>query len=173
MAIDAEPTLEQHTALLHDLREQIAEMPESGALTAARKPYRAGRTAAAVRSREDDPAALVEYVTKIALQETSETLSALVKVNRLDLSIEFLVADETKVYAPLFSDATRAAALEKLGSRAERVSELAAKRGAEADAADRRLIETIRRQRVDKGQVPYTEAQERSIVENRARKRVD
>ena len=50
-----------------------------------------------MKAREDEPAALVGYVTKIAFRATSEALSALVRVNRLDLPIEYLVADEGKV----------------------------------------------------------------------------
>jgi hypothetical protein len=60
-----------------------------------------------IKAREDDPEALLAYVTKIAFEPTSEALSALVKVSRLDLSIEYLVADESKVYAPLFGDDAR------------------------------------------------------------------
>jgi hypothetical protein len=94
-------------------------------MNAGRRPYRATRTEAAVRAREDDPVRLLEYVTKIAFQPTSEALSAVVAVNRLDLSIEALVADESKLYAPLFGAEARAAARAKLGGWEEQVAERA------------------------------------------------
>jgi hypothetical protein len=171
----ATPTGEQHAALLYDLREQLAALPGSGAINAGRKPYRANRTEQAVKAREDDPVALVEYVTKIAFQTTSEALSALVRVNRLDLSIEYLVADESKVYAPLFSAEARAAARAKLGDWRERVGELAREQAEAELAEDRRIIDVMNRQRDRHGKAPLSEREEERVLasrrEQRARKR--
>ena len=73
------PKPEQPRALLYDLTEQLAALPSSGAMNAGRKPYRVSRTERAVKARENDPEALLAYVTKIAFEPTSEALSVLVK----------------------------------------------------------------------------------------------
>jgi hypothetical protein len=165
------PTSEQHAALLSDVREQLAALPTSGALNAGGNPYRAQRTERAVEQRAADPVALLAYVTKLAFQKTSETLTALVKADRLDLSIESLVADESKVYAPLFSDGARAAARAKLVGWKEQVAHLARERLEAQDAADRRIIAVMNRQRAAKGQASLTTQQEQRVLENRRRSR--
>jgi hypothetical protein len=121
-----------------------------------------------IKAREDDPEALLAYVTKIAFEPTSEALSALVKVSRLDLSIEYLVPDESKVYAPLFGDDAREAARAKLGSWQVQVDERARKR-AKAEqmggpANDRRDQPPAGRQ----GKAPLTERQEQSVLQSRS-----
>ena len=165
------PTPEQHTALLYDLTEQLAALPTSGATNAGRKPYRALRTERAVKAREDDPAALLAYVAKIAFQATSEALSALVEVNRLDLSIEFLVADETKIYAPLFSDDARAAARAKLGNWQEQVGERARAKSEAELAEDWRIIGVMNRQRQGQGKAPLSEREEQRVLQSRREQR--
>jgi hypothetical protein len=165
------PTPEQHAALLYDLTEQLAALPSSGAMNAGRKPYRASRTERAIKAREDDPEALAAYLTKIAFQPTSEALSALVKVNRLDLSIEYLVADESKVYAPLFGDDAREAARAKLGNWREQVGERARQRAEAARVEDRRIIDVINSQRARQGKAPLTERQEQSVLQSRSEQR--
>jgi hypothetical protein len=165
------PTPQQHTTLLYDLTEQLAALPSSGAMKAGRKPYRALRTERAIKAREDDPAALLAYVTKIAFQPTSEALSALVTVDRLDLSIEYLVADKGKVYAPLFSDDARAAARAKLGGWHEQVGARARERAEAELAEDRRIIDVINRQRTGQGKGPLTEQQAQSVLQSRSEQR--
>ena len=164
-------TPEQHTALLYDLTEQLAALPTSGAMNAGRKPYRAMRTERAVKAREDDPAALLAYVTKIAFQATSEALSALVKVNRLDLSIEYLVADEGKIYAPLFSDDARAAARAKLGNWQEQVGERAREQAEAELAEDQRIIGVMNRQRAREGKPTLNEREEQRVLQSRREQR--
>jgi hypothetical protein len=165
------PTPQQHTTLLYDLTEQLAALPSSGAMKAGRKPYRALRTERAIKAREDDPAALLAYVTKIAFQPTPEALSAQVTVNRLDLSIEYLVADESKVYAPLFSHDARAAARAKIGSWHEQVGERARERAEAELAEDRRIVDVINRQRREHGKAPLTERQAQSVLQSRSEQR--
>jgi len=58
-------------------------------------------------------------------RRTSEGLDALVEYNRLDLSVEMLIIDESKVYAPLFTVEDRNAAKAKLARRAGRVEDVA------------------------------------------------
>ena len=165
------PTREQHRALHYDLTEQLAALPSCGAMNAGRKPYRASRTEQAVKAREDDPVALVAYVTKIAFQPTSEALSALVTVDRLDLSIEYLVADESKIYAPLFNDDARAAARAKLGDWQHQVGERSRQQTEAELTEDRRIIDLMNRQRARRGQAPLTQRQERSVLQSRSEQR--
>jgi hypothetical protein len=154
------PTPEQHAALLHDVQEQLAALPRSGATNAGGRPYRASGAERAVKARADDPPGLLAYVTKLALQPASPVLAALADVDRVDLSIESLVADEGKVYAPLFGDDARAAARAKLGERA----------GGERDD-DRRIIEVMNRMRASQGMAPLSERQERRVLERRVKER--
>jgi hypothetical protein len=58
-------------------------------------------------------------------RRSSEGLESLVEYNRLDLSIETLIIDESKVYAPLFSADDRKAAQAKLDRQRGEVAELA------------------------------------------------
>ena len=88
--------LEQHAALLGDLRSTFSALPDSGALDRGGRPYpRTPHRAAASRSSPVDPAGLHHDAKRIAHRNTSETLSALVKADRLDLTIEALVVDES------------------------------------------------------------------------------
>ena len=51
-----------HKALLARLRQIIEETPTSGALNAAKKPYRPTRFAGAIERRSGDGTKLVEYM---------------------------------------------------------------------------------------------------------------
>ena len=69
-------------------------------------------------------------------KRSSEGLDALVEYNRIDLSVEMLIMDESKIYAPLFTAEDRAAARTKLHGRAGKVEALARDRKAEARDAE-------------------------------------
>jgi hypothetical protein len=165
------PSPEQHKALLSDVVERLAALPTSGALNAGGKPYRAQRTERAVEARAGEPVELLAYILKLAFQKTSETLTALVKADRLDLSIEALVVDESRVYAPLFSAEARAAAQAKLVGWQDQVDVLARERTDDEDAGDQRILTVVNRRRAEKGQSPLTPEQEQSVLENRRRSR--
>jgi hypothetical protein len=107
------PTSEQHRALLNDCWELAKALPDSGVLDRGRRPYRARRFERKLSEVEHDPIALLEYVRGMA-RRTSEGLESLVEYNRLDLSVETLIIDESKVYAPLFTPNDRVAAHAKL-----------------------------------------------------------
>jgi tetratricopeptide (TPR) repeat protein len=118
------PTAEQHRALLSDCWGLARALPTSGVLDRARRPYRAIRFERKLDAVAHDPVGLLEYVRGMA-RRTSEGLEALVEYNRLDLSVEMLIIDESKIYAPLFTAEDRAAARAKLARQAGQVGELA------------------------------------------------
>jgi tetratricopeptide (TPR) repeat protein len=118
------PTAEQHRALLNDCRELAGALPASGVLDRGRRPYRAIRFERKLDAVEHDPAGLLEYIRGMA-RRTSEGLEALVEYNRLDLSVETLIIDQSKVYAPLFTPEDRAAAQAKIARQAGEVVQVA------------------------------------------------
>jgi tetratricopeptide (TPR) repeat protein len=120
---DHHPTQEQHRALLNDCWYLVHELPTSGVLDRGGRPYRAQRVAMKLQKLEDDPAGLLEYIRGMA-RRWSEGLDALVLYNRLDLSLETLILDESKSYAPLFTADDRAAARAKLQRQESQVDEL-------------------------------------------------
>lgn len=141
------PTPEQHRVLLHDCWQLVRALPTSGVLDRARRPYRAIRFERKLEAVTNDPKALLEYVRGMA-RRTSEGLESLVEYNRLDLSVEMLIMDESKVYAPLFTAEDRAAARAKLQRRAGKVEELARDRVTQV-----RDAEAARQERVDRIQL--------------------
>jgi hypothetical protein len=112
-AMPGAPTPEQHLALLHDCREVAEALPSSGVLDQGGRPYRPIRFERKLDAVQDEPDELLVYVRGMA-RRTSDGLDAIVKYNRLDLAVETLILDETKIYAGLFTGEDRAAAREKL-----------------------------------------------------------
>jgi tetratricopeptide (TPR) repeat protein len=117
------PSPEQHRALLSDCRGIARALPDSGVLDDGGHPYRARRFERKLDSVADNPVGLLEYIRGMA-HRTSDGYEALVKYNRLDLSVETLIIDESKIYAPLFSTENRAAAKAKLDRQAREVENL-------------------------------------------------
>jgi hypothetical protein len=169
--VSTTPTPEQHRALLADALDLAAQLPDSGVLDSGGKPYRALRYERAVNARADDPAGLLDYIKSIAHRKSSEGLTALVKYGRLDLSVETLVVDTTKVYAPLFSADDRAAAQAKLDLQAGQIEELARGRKARLNEEDRATIRRMNQRRAATGRPVLTPEQEASVLENRRRGR--
>jgi tetratricopeptide (TPR) repeat protein len=80
-------------------------------------------------------------------RRTSEGLESLVQYNRLDLSVEMLILDESKIYAPLFTQEDRDAARAKLASQTGQVEELAQDRARQlrdAEGSRQKRIAAIR-----------------------------
>ena len=117
------PSPAQHRALLSDCWDIARALPDSGVLDRARQPYRARRFTRKLDSVAHDPVELLKYVRGMA-RRTSEGFESLVEYNRLDLSVETLIIDESKLYGPLFSTEDRAAAKAKLDRQAREVEVL-------------------------------------------------
>jgi tetratricopeptide (TPR) repeat protein len=140
------PSTEQHRALLNDCWALARALPGSGVLDRARRPYRAIRFERKLDSVANDPVGLLEYVRGMA-RRTSDGLEALVEYNRLDLSVEMLIIDESKIYAPLFSEDDRAAAKAKLARQTGQVEALARDRAQQVrdeEAATEERVSAIR-----------------------------
>ncbi len=140
------PTAEQHRALLSDCWALARALPGSGVLDRGRRPYRAIRFERKLNAVAKDPVGLSDYVRGMA-RRTSDGLDLLVEYNRLDLAVETLILDESKVYAPLFTSEDRAAARAKLARQAGALEDLTQRRAKQKrheEAARRARVETIR-----------------------------
>jgi tetratricopeptide (TPR) repeat protein len=146
-AMNPAPTPEQHRALLSDCWELARAYPTSGVLNRGGRPYRAIRFERKLDAVANDPEGLLEYVRGLAYR-TTHGLDALVEHNRLDLTVETLIVDKSKVYAPLFTAGDRAAAAAKLARRAGQVEELARDRTRQAgdpEQARSKHVDELRR----------------------------
>ena len=111
------PSQEQHRALLDDCWAIARALPTSGVLDRGRRPYRAIRFERKLtRSLTTRPACSSTH--RGMARRTSDGLESLVEYNRLDLSVEMLILDESAPYASLFTPEDRAAAQAKLGRQA-------------------------------------------------------
>lgn len=164
------PTPDQHQALLRDARHLIDQLPDSGVLNSGGKPYRAIRLERKLANLENDPVGLLEYVRGMA-RRWSEGLDALVLYNRLDLALETLIVDESKIYAPLFTNQDRAAASDKFIRWREQVTDLRRQRDQELDETDRKVIDGMNVRRQADGRPALTPEQEASVIENRRKQR--
>lgn len=164
------PTPEQHRAVLHDCWELVQALPTSGVLDRGKRPYRALRVERKLRALEDDPVGLLQYIAGMA-RRTSEGLEALVEYNRLDLSMETLIIDESKMYAPLFTPDDRAAARAKLERQAGQVTDLISDRERQLDDADRAVIKTMNDRRIAEGRALLTSNQETAVLQRLREKR--
>jgi hypothetical protein len=164
------PTPEQHLGLLNDCWHLVHALPTSGVLDRGGRPYRALRVERKLQTVEDDPVGLLEYIRGMA-RRWSEGLDALVKYNRLDLSLETLILDESKVYAPLFTDEDRAAARAKLQRQESQVKDLKRDRERKLDDEDRAVIKIMNDRRIAEGRAVLTPDQETVVLERRRRTR--
>jgi hypothetical protein len=159
-------------ALRADLDRIIEETPKSGALNAGKKPLHVNRFRQAVEAREHDDGALLAYVAEKVTEPVTTGYNALLEADALELTVEWLVADETKPYAELPElVAVRPAARARLGEQQSTVA--ARKRAAEeqAVARDREIVADVRSRRNAKGQPPMTREQEAEMLARLASKR--
>ena len=83
--------------------------------------------------------AVAEYIRRYLYKPPSDGYKKLEDADSLDLACEALVADETKPYAQLFTDADRAAARARLAPHIEAIEARNAERRARIDAARAKL----------------------------------
>ncbi len=108
--------------LLSDLEWQIAQLKPRGIKSDAGNPYnpayyKRGLSAASEKGGPE----LVEFVRRYLYKPPSAGYLKLEQAGSLDLACEWLVMDETKPYASLFTDEDRAAARERLGPHVEAI----------------------------------------------------
>lgn len=123
-------------ALVSDLQWQIDQMGPRGIKNVAGHPYnpsyyKRGLNNAIERGGRD----VVEYVRRFLYKPPSDGYKKLEDADALDLACEALVADATKPYARLFSEADRAAARARLAPHIDAITARKAERAARIAAA--------------------------------------
>jgi hypothetical protein len=145
-----------HRALRDEIFKRLKDTRDDRSVTnTGGSNYWGPRITKAVKDREEDGPALVQYV-KSVLRKTgpSEGWNALVEAHRLDLSFEDMVLHASEPIRALFTDEDRRLAeriLEEQGTniedkREQREAE-AATREAEAVEDDRKVVADVRQRR--------------------------
>jgi hypothetical protein len=130
-------------ALISDLHWQIDQMAPRGIKNEAGHVYnpsyyRRGLQTAIDRGDQE----VVEYVRRYLYKPPSDGYKKLEDADALDLACESLVADQSKPYAVLFSDADRAAAHERLAPHIGAIEERKAAQRARIEKARAELRKT-------------------------------
>jgi tetratricopeptide (TPR) repeat protein len=109
-------------ALISDLNWQIDQIHRRGIKDNAGNPYRPSYYQRGLKNAIDRGGrAVAEYVRGYVYKPPSEGYRKLEEADSLDLASEALVADESKPYAHLFSDADREAARARLAPHMEAI----------------------------------------------------
>ena len=161
--------------LLSDVYWQLDQFKSRGIKREDGQAYRPNYFIRYLKAAEEEgPVAVRDYVRGYAHRKPSQGYQALEEADALDLTVETLLADETKSYAWLFTDEDRAAARARLATQQEAIRE---RKRVEAEDARRRDDERrkairarINASRAERGQPPLTQEQER-ILEEEERKR--
>ena len=123
-------------ALVSDLHWQIDQMKPRGIKDAAANPYNPSYYKRGLDNAiERGPLDVVEYVRRFVYKPASDGYKKLEDADSLDLACEALVADDSKPYAHLFTDADRTAARDRLAPHAEAIEARKAERRARIDGA--------------------------------------
>jgi hypothetical protein len=127
-------------ALIVDLQWQIDEMRPRGIKNKAGNPYIPSHYKRGLeRAIDRGGAAVPEYVRGYLDKPPSGGYQRLEDANSLDLCCEWLVADETRPYAGLFSAEDRALARARLAPHIEAIEQRQAERRARMAAATERV----------------------------------
>lgn len=128
-------------SLITELRWQVDQM-RSRAIKNDGKTYNPAHYKRGLEGAiEDGDAAVVAFVQRYLHKAPSAGYKVLENADALDLACEALVADETKVYAGLFTDEDREAARLRLAPHLAKIDQRNADRRARIDAARARLRE--------------------------------
>jgi hypothetical protein len=122
--------------LISDLHWQIDELRPRGIKNEAGQLYNPSYYKRGLDNAiESGALAVVEYVRGYLHKKPSGGYKKLEDSDSLDLACESLVADESKPYAQLFTDADRVAARERLAPHVEAIEKRKADHRARIDAA--------------------------------------
>jgi tetratricopeptide (TPR) repeat protein len=109
-------------ALISDLHWQIDQLRPRGIKDNAGNPYTPSYYKRGLQNAIDRGGlAVAEYIRRYLYKAPSDGYKKLEEADSLDLACEALVADPTKPYARLFTDADRAAALTRLAPHIEAI----------------------------------------------------
>jgi hypothetical protein len=125
-------------ALVTDLQWQIDEMAPRGIKNNGGQPYIPSHYKRGLQHAIDD-GVVADYVKHYLYKPPTDAYKRLESAGSLDLTCESLVADETKLYTHLFSDADREAARERLAPHVEAIEARKAEYRARIEAATQRL----------------------------------
>jgi tetratricopeptide (TPR) repeat protein len=121
-------------ALVSDLHWQIDQLPRRGIKDNAGNPYNPSYYKRGLQNAIDRGGlAVAEYVRRYVYKAPSDGYRKLEEADSLDLACEALVADATKPYAHLFTEADRAAATTRLAPHIEAIERRKAARTARID----------------------------------------
>ena len=139
--------------LLSDLNWQIDQLKARGVKNDAGNPYNPThyKRGLATASEKGGPE-VVAYVRRYLYKPASAGYSKLEQADSLDLACEYLVADDSKPYASLFTDEDRAAARKRLGPHIKALKTRRAKHRTDVIAVRNEM-------RAKAGKPPLTEAQ--------------
>lgn len=139
--------------LLSDLDWQIDQLKTRGVKTDAGNPYNPShyKRGLSTASEKGGPE-VVELVRRYLYKPPSAGYLKLEQADSLDLTCEYLVSDDTKPYASLFTDEDRAVARKRLGAHAQAIKARKAKHRAG-------VIGRRNEMRATQGKPPLTEAQ--------------
>ena len=129
-------------ALISDLHEQIDQFKPRGIKNSAGKTYVPSRYKPRLEEAiERGGFEVVEFVRRFVHKPPSEAYKKLEDADSLDLACEALVADESRPYAHLFTDADRVAARQRLAPHVQAIAAREAERRERIDAGRRKLRE--------------------------------
>jgi hypothetical protein len=127
-------------ALVSDLHWQIDQLPQRGIKNQAGNPYIPSYYKRGLDNAiERGGTAVADYVRSYLTKPPSDGYKKLEVANSLDLACEYLVADESKQYAFLFSDADRRLARERLAPHLAAIEERNAAIQAQRETAQARI----------------------------------
>jgi hypothetical protein len=127
-------------ALISDLQWQVEQMRPRGIKNKAGQPYNPSYYKRGLEKAIDSGGLAVPAFVRGYLDKgPSDGFQKLEEAVSLDLACEWLIADESKPYAHLFSDADRTAARARLAPHVDAVEQRQAAEGARIAAATERL----------------------------------
>jgi tetratricopeptide (TPR) repeat protein len=131
-------------ALVNDLHWQIDQLGPRGIKDKAGNPYNPAYYKRGLNNAIDrGDLAVAEYVRRYVYKAPSDGYRRLADADSLDLACEALVADDSRPYAHLFTDADRAAARKRLAPHIDGIEKRKAASSARIDARRSELPDDI------------------------------
>jgi tetratricopeptide (TPR) repeat protein len=131
-------------ALVNDLQWQIDQLGPRGIKDKAGNPYNPAYYKRGLNNAIDrGELAVAEYVRTYLYKSPSDGYRKLADADSLDLACEALVADDSRAYAHLFTEADRAAARKRLAPHLEAIESRKAASSARIDARRSELPDDV------------------------------
>ena len=162
-----------HKALLDEIRRRLDEARDDpGVTNASGSNFWAPYVTRAIDKREDDGPGLVQYIQDVLRKAgKSESWSALLEGDRLDLSFQEMVLNAEEPIRSLFTDEDREIAARSLGDQRAELKRRYETTEAAAVAHDREIVAMVAASRREKGKPWTPEIEERMLAERAAKRR--